>query len=151
MSLSDRIIIMNKGIIEQVGTPEEIYYKPVNEFVARFIGEANFFAGRIKETSAGKAVITFGEHTLCVDYDGPKKAGDSCQLIVRPESLILGAEGKVKGVVKRSAFMGAQQEYTIEVDGNMIELIDSNPKGKRIYMEEDSVMLDFKEENVNII
>lgn len=151
MSLSDRIIIMNKGVIEQVGTPEEIYYKPVSEFVARFIGEANFFEAVIKEKNGGRVVVSFGDDLIHAEYEGTKKSGDKCQLVVRPEALILGTEGKVQGIVKRSAFMGAQQEYTIAINGDNIEVIDSNPKGKRIYEEGDLVMLDFKDENVHII
>ncbi len=151
MSLSDRIIIMNKGIIEQVGTPEEIYHKPVSEFVARFIGEANFFAGSIIRKEPGKAVVSYKGHEIHVEYDGPKAAGESCQLVLRPEAFIIGDSGKVAGTVKRTAFMGSEQEYTVEVDGNMIELVETNPKGKRIYPEGERVMLDFKDENVHII
>ena len=50
MALSDRIIIMRSGVVEQIGTPQEIYYHPVNEFVADFIGEANFLKGRRSRT-----------------------------------------------------------------------------------------------------
>lgn len=151
MSLSDRIIIMNKGVIEQVGTPEQVYFNPVNEFVARFIGEANFFSGTIVEKKAGQALVKFGNHQLAAAYDGPKTVGAPCQLVIRPEAFQLGTEGKIEGIVRRSAFMGAQQEYTVEINGNMNELIESNPKGKHIYREDELVMLDFKEENVHII
>lgn len=151
MSLSDRIIIMNKGVIEQVGSPEEIYYQPVNEFVARFIGEANFFDAVIREIRDDRAIVDFAGELLTVEYKGNKKAGESCRMVVRPEAFILGENGKVPGIVKRSSFMGAQQEYTVEVDGNDVELIDSNPKGKRKYREGEQVMLDFKEENIHII
>lgn len=151
MSLSDRIIIMNKGVIEQVGTPEEIYYKPVSEFVARFIGDANFFAGEISSIRDGRAEVMFGDVKLNVDYDGVKKPGDVCQLVVRPEAISVGESGKISGQVMRSTFMGAQQEYTIQVGETAVEIVVPNPKGKQIYAEGSTIMLDFKEENVHII
>ena len=57
MALSDQIIIMNKGVVAQIGTPQEIYYHPVSEFVADFIGEANFLRGKMTGTENGLAVL----------------------------------------------------------------------------------------------
>ena len=61
MALSDNIIIMNKGVVAQVGTPQEIYYHPNSEFVADFIGEANFLKGDfVRGTDNGRAVMNIG-------------------------------------------------------------------------------------------
>ena len=57
MALSDRIIIMRSGVVEQIGSPQEIYYHPVNEFVADFIGEANFLKGRLEALSDNRAQL----------------------------------------------------------------------------------------------
>ena len=62
MALSDRIIIMRSGVVEQIGTPQEIYYHPVNEFVADFIGEANFLQGRLEALSDNRAAQRFGRY-----------------------------------------------------------------------------------------
>ncbi len=151
MSLSDRIIIMNKGVIEQVGTPEEIYYKPVNEFVANFIGEANFINGDILHKAGEITTLRIEGIEVKTKYNGVKAAGEKCKLVLRPEELTLGKEGKLKGRIIRSTFMGMQQEYTVEMKDNRFEIIDTNPKGRQIYRVGEDVMIDFDEENVHII
>ena len=71
MAISDKIIIMNKGVVVQMGTPEEIYYHPVDEFVADFIGEANFLRGEYFDDEGDYGVLNFEDNRLLV----PKKEG----------------------------------------------------------------------------
>ena len=82
MAISDNIIIMENGIVSQMGTPQEIYYHPNNEFVADFIGEANFLRGNA--TSANTVDINGNAVTL--NDLGTKSVGDECTLVLRPEA-----------------------------------------------------------------
>lgn len=151
MSLSDRIIIMKDGVIEQMGTPQEIYFTPASEFVAQFIGDANFFEGTVKEVEGDKAVFEIQGQGFTGSYSGIKKAGDACKLVIRPEELSLGQDGTLKGIVTRSTFMGMQQEYTIQTDNISVEAIETSPKNKRVFQEGEEVYLNFDQDKLHII
>jgi len=84
LAVADRLVVMNQGIIEQVGTPEEIYREPASLFVADFIGETNKFSG--KATAAGKFTVNGAELSCPAST---LAAGESGTLIVRPEDLVL--------------------------------------------------------------
>ena len=126
MALSDNIIIMSKGVVEQMGSPQEIYYHPKNEFVADFIGEANFLPG---------------------DYIG--KPGKT--IVLRPESGYLADEGGLPCKVVLSAFMGSYQNYHVMVGEHLVKLQEYNPKNKKIYNVGDECCLVFEEANVHLL
>ncbi len=152
MSLSDRIIIMNKGIIEQVGTPTEIYYTPATEFVADFIGTANFLDGVITNRNGNNATISIeGSTNLEVPYDGDKKENDTIKMLLRPEAISIGHKGKLLGKITSSTFMGAFQDYRIQIGSKELSCENSNPKVKESFGEGQDVMIDFNLENIHII
>ncbi|SFB03542.1 ABC transporter ATP-binding protein [Clostridium frigidicarnis] len=151
MSLSDRIIIMNKGIVEQVGTPKEIYYTPATQFVADFIGTANFINGTIKEINDGKAVIDATGTILTVKYSGSKSVGDECKIVLRPEAMEIGDAGLFKGTVTSSTFMGAFQDYAIKIGEDEIKCENFNPKIKKVYEEGAEVYINFSTDNIHVI
>lgn len=151
MSLSDRIIIMNKGNIEQVGTPKEIYYTPKTEFIADFIGTANFLLATIEKLVEGEATINVYGHQITVPYTGDKKVGDTCKVVIRPEAVEVGEEGLIDGKVASSTFMGAYQDYTIMVGEEEIKIHETNPRAKRIFQEGEMVKITLSPENVHII
>lgn len=151
MSLSDRIIIMNKGIIEQVGTPKEVYYTPKTKFVADFIGTANFIDGEIIEVSNGKAKILVEGQELTVPYTGDKKAKDSCTIVLRPEAVDIGEEGLLDGTVTLSTFMGSYQDYIVKTKNSELKIQLNNPQGKKIFEEGSNVKVSFDAVNVHII
>ena len=113
-SMSDRVAVMNHGVLEQVGTPEDIYHRPASAFVADFVGTANRFAGRVERSEAGR-------YAVAVDGIGPRTVrgpdglapGSAVLVLVRPESLRLeapsdGGSALVAGVVD-AAFLGAER------------------------------------------
>ncbi|WP_055665668.1 ABC transporter ATP-binding protein [Desnuesiella massiliensis] len=151
MSLSDRIIIMNKGIIEQVGTPKEVYYTPQSEFVADFIGTANFLEATIKEVKGGKAILDLGGTIIDIKYNGDKGAGDRCKLVLRPEAIQIAKEGMLSSKVSLSTFMGSYQDYVVEVMGQEIKIQDNNPQGRETFKEGEEVKISFSALNVHII
>lgn len=153
MSLSDRVIIMNKGKIEQVGTPEEIYQQPATEFIADFIGTANFADGIVKAIEENHTIVEmFGNLAKVPLRDKSKFAeGEKVRIVIRPESITVGEEGKYDGLVSSSTFMGNVQEYDIEVGKHKLYVETSNPSGKKIYRESDSVKFDIQEESLHLI
>lgn len=151
MSLSDRIIIMKDGIIEQVGTPKEVYYKPASKFVADFIGTVNFLEGVIKSRTGNKAIIDVQGREMEFNYDGDKKVGETCDIVLRPEAVRIGREGKLDAKVLLSTFMGAVQDYVVVVGDKEIKVEDSNPQGKEVFGEGEEIKIDFDSKNVHII
>lgn len=150
MAISDQIIIMNKGVVAQVGTPKEIYYQPKNEFVADFIGEVNFLDAKVVEKQKDK-IITEVYGVKIPVYSGEGKVGDDVRLVIRPESLHLADDGELKGKVVVSTFMGSYQLYHIMVGTTLVKITEYNPKGKKIYNVDDNVALDFDPKDCHII
>ena len=99
MSISDKIIIMSKGKVEQIGTPREIYYHPKSRFVADFIGEANFLKAKVKSVNGEKAVIDVIGEEIEVNNYGEKAAGEEASLVLRPEAVVLSEKGLLEGTV----------------------------------------------------
>lgn len=148
MSLSDKIIIMNKGKIEQMGSPKEIYYKPKNEFVADFIGTANFITAYIEDSENGQGLLNVFDEKISVPYDG--RAG-VCKVVIRPEAIHIGKEGLFKGKVTLSTFMGSYQDYVINVKGTEIKIQDNNPQGHITFEEGQEAYISFDTSNIHII
>ncbi|WP_374685595.1 ABC transporter ATP-binding protein [Promineifilum sp.] len=108
MSLSDRVVVMNKGFIEQVGTPFEIYNYPTTAFAAHFVGQLNVLPGRVLDAAAGRVAV--GDQTLALPPPLPAADGQPVKLAVRPEELEIGAaEGhnNLRGVVDSITFLGS--------------------------------------------
>lgn len=122
LTMSDVIVVMKDGVIQQVGTPIDIYNEPVNAFVADFIGESNIYNASME----GKLQVRFLGHTFkCVD-DFEK--GERVDVVVRPEDVILLPSGKgdVEGEIVGKVFKGVHYEYIIMVGKN--ELIAKSTK-----------------------
>lgn len=119
LAMSDKIIVLNKGSIEQIGTPHEIYNAPINRFVADFIGVANITDAHITEIgeNAYSVKSVFGEF---VAYSEKKPAAEHCYICFRPENAILvdemsNAPNKLTVKVLQTAFMGNLTEIQGEV------------------------------------
>jgi iron(III) transport system ATP-binding protein len=120
LAISDRIAVMNQGNIMQIGTPEEIYRKPANPFVANFIGVSNFIECSTK-ASQGKAEVALpGSYQISIpvsrDYEG------EAILSARPEQLFFDEKG-IPGKINMSIFLGDFVQYEVElITGQIIEL-----------------------------
>jgi spermidine/putrescine transport system ATP-binding protein len=117
--LSDRIVVLNAGRIEQIGTPHEVYYRPAREFVAGFFGRNNLLPGRVVVFEGGGAVV---ETALGpVSCDGPLPAGlgpgSSVKVAIRPEALKPATgPGAIQAVVERVVFVGAISRIDLAVE-----------------------------------
>ena len=151
MALSDRIIIMRSGVVEQIGSPQEIYYHPVNEFVADFIGEANFLKGRLEALSDNRAQLNVsGDICHAAPVPG-MEVGKDYTIVLRPEAASLGEDGGLPCEVILSCFMGSYQNYHVKVGDTLVKLTDPNPKNKRIYKVGERCHLVFDPESVHVL
>ena len=151
MALSDNIIIMNKGVVAQVGSPQEIYYHPNSEFVADFIGEANFLKGRLERLDGDHAVLNVESSSARVPAKEGMTPGTEYTVVLRPESASLRDEGGLPCEVILSCFMGSYQNYHVKVGNTLVKLTDYNPKNKRIYQVGERCCLAFDPESVHIL
>lgn len=151
MSISDKIIIMSKGKVEQIGTPREIYYHPNSRFVADFIGEANFLKAKVLEAAGEKAKICVAGEIIEVNNFARAKSGEQAELVIRPEAAKLSDQGILEGTVTLSTFMGAYQYYQMIVDDMEIQITDYNPVNRHIYEVGEKAYLDFNPRGVYIL
>ena len=127
LSLSDHIVIMNRGLIEQTGTPQEIFQKPATAFTARFLGYSNAFPGRVAKVDGGTVKIDLGEgRSLSARWrsPAPPKRGEDCTVAFRADRVTLSpvdrpaSDNALAGVVETAAFLGTRFDYTI-MAGNL--------------------------------
>lgn len=142
MGLSDKVVIMKDGLIEQVGTPRDIYQKPANIFVAGFIGKANIVKGLIKGKDEQGYLVEVMNTTYLVTSNKDYLINDSVEMVVRPESIIVGKKD-FETVVTKSVFMGENHEYEVKWYGQTLQISDSNPFGKHIYDVGDKMSIGF--------
>ena len=133
LTMSDTVVVMNGGIIQQIGSPQDIYNEPINAFVADFIGESNIFDGIMRRDFF---VDFVGAGFECVDKGFEKD--ELVQVVVRPEDVTVTPEGKgqVDGVVRSVVFKGVHFEMEVEQAGFVwkIHSTDMEPVGKTIGM-----------------
>ena len=155
MTLSDRVVIMHKGKIQQVGPPPEIYARPVNRFVADFIGKANFLEGRVVHPVSGEGVELeiMGRRIMAPMPEAGFSAGDRVLLIARPESLLLERKkpNTLTAKVRESVYLGSQVVYEIEVNGSLLTVEISDPQEHISFSKGEEVSLTFKEKSLHIL
>jgi spermidine/putrescine transport system ATP-binding protein len=113
LTMSDKIIVMNDGIVQQVGEPKDIYNEPANAFVARFIGESNIFNGIMLKDYL---VEVFGRELKCLDADFNKN--ESVDVVIRPEDfkIVEANQGFIKGIVEAVVFKGVHYEIVVNAE-----------------------------------
>ncbi len=115
LTMSDRIVVMNGGIIDQIGTPQDIYNEPVNTFVAKFIGESNIVGGVMH---ADYDVEFASKRFVCVDKGFSKM--EPVDVVIRPEDITIGkpSENTIDGTVETVTFKGVHYEIIVDSFGN---------------------------------
>jgi ABC-type Fe3+/spermidine/putrescine transport system ATPase subunit len=124
-AICDRVAVMRRGLIEDMGEPDRLYRRPATVNVARFVGEGNFFPAEVVEQQGGKLRIdvSVGATSATVGAAGDSPVGTAGHLLVRPESVHLGAEkGIVTGRVNGVEFQGAITQYEIETGGALVKV-----------------------------
>jgi iron(III) transport system ATP-binding protein len=129
MTLSDRIVVMHKGRIAQVGTAQQLYRRPANAFVADFIGKANFLSAQVVGVAPGRLDLNVLDRQLSIHPpDEVLRVGEYATLLARPEAILLdvGGEG-YPGRVSSVAYLGPVVEYEVEVAGEALVLTQYTP------------------------
>jgi spermidine/putrescine transport system ATP-binding protein len=120
LTMSDRIAVMNGGLVEQVGPPQEVYERPATAFVAGFIGTSNLIGGRLTSASGDTGVLDLGDgQRVTVPLRTPRTAGSAVELTVRPEKITLttgpaDAASRVRGTVREVVYLGTSTSYTVD-------------------------------------
>jgi len=153
MTLSDRIVVMDQGNIEQIGTPVEVYRFPNNRFVADFIGRANFTDGTVLAQDGQKLTVkSLGETITLLNVKREFRAGDAVTLIVRPEMVeIKKTGGLYKGIVRRAVYLGDVMEYDVEVSGQLITGVETDPYVTELFPEGEIVTIGFAEGCIQVL
>ena len=147
LTLSDTIVVMSEGRIQQIGTPTDIYNEPINSFVADFIGESNIVDGIMRKDFS----VTFSGHTFtCVDKGFAKN--ENVDVVIRPEDvdIVPIEQGMLRGTVTSITFMGVHYEIIIDINGFkwMIQTTDYVDEGAEVglYIEPDAIHIMKKSE-----
>ena len=147
LSMSDTVVVMSEGRIQQIGTPIDIYNEPKNAFVADFIGESNIVDGVMLEDRK----VAFSGHVFdCVDFGFEKK--EPVDVVIRPEDVDIVPEdkGMLKGVVTSVTFLGVHYEIIVDINGFkwMIQTTDFVDVDEHIglYIEPDAIHIMRKSE-----
>ena len=131
LTMSDTIVVMDKGSIQQIGTPEDIYNEPKNAFVADFIGESNIIDGIMPEDNV---VQMYGRRFPCLD--GGFAPNEAVDVVIRPEDIdiVPVEQGQLTGTVTSVTFKGMQYDIIVDFRGFkwLIQTTDHCPEGSRI-------------------
>jgi iron(III) transport system ATP-binding protein len=153
MTLSDRIVVMNQGIIEQIGSPVEIYRFPNSKFVANFIGRANFIPGEVQDKKGNKLVVNaLGKTLELSNVTRDLAAQDKVTLIVRPEMVRIKKTGEMyTGTIRRAVYLGDVIEYDVEIGGLLITGIETDPLVMDLFPEGNEVTVGFAESCIQVL
>ncbi|WP_182887582.1 ABC transporter ATP-binding protein [Microbispora sp. H10885] len=143
LTMSDRIAVMNDGLVEQLAEPREIYERPASKFVAGFIGTSNLFSGTVQQVSGDTAVLALGpSDRILIPADGALSAGQAVDLTVRPEKIKLAKEqpegdlSVVRGTVAEVVYLGTYNSYVVVLgDGAEITVFEQNANDSTITAE----------------
>ncbi|MGD9959804.1 ABC transporter ATP-binding protein [Nocardioides sp.] len=156
MTMADTIAVMNKGVIEQMGAPDELYENPRTTFVANFLGQSNLIDGTV--TARAADVVTVDMHGISVSIPtGRSHAdGDKGWVGIRPEKVLIGDVGEALdapgntipgGVVTDVSFVGVSTQYLVRMPwGQELQVFEQNTGRRRLFATGDKVELSWRPE-----
>ena len=153
LTMSDRIAIMNKGNISQIGTPDDIYEKPKNTFVADFIGTSNFINLKLLNTTDGKSKVSFSN----IEFEIEDNFADNYKCILRPEHLLINPINNdddlviVNAKIKIISYQGSLIKYIVEVNDQTLTAEFSNSMNVNRLNEGDNISIGFNPKSLVII
>jgi len=139
LTMSDRIAVMHRGKVEQVGAPEDLYDRPTTPFVADFIGTTNLLSGTVEGLAAGIATVRLDSGDLCQIVATGRRAGQAIQLSVRPEAIAIepgngrdqASDGRLQARVEQMAYLGSAVQYHVRTDGGLALSVLAGKNGSR--------------------
>ena len=155
LNMSDRIVVMNDGIIEQIGTPEDIYERPQTKFVAGFIGESNLIKTKIKKIDEEKISAKIGEYDMNLNYKNyDNSRNKESYILIRPENIkytrIKPPLGLI-AIIKEHSYIGSIIKTTMEIEGGQEIIVCDYDKKKDLIGIGSEVWMYFEPEDVVIV
>jgi spermidine/putrescine transport system ATP-binding protein len=161
LTMSDRIAVMSKGKVQQMGTPVEIYERPTNKFVADFIGESNFLEGKIKSLSANEASVfvpVLNAEIKGMPMNKDMVNGEEVIISIRPEKIRIvenANEGVFKARVGTSVYIGSDTHLYLDLNGSRIKVMEQNRISSldpsMFYVKDEDVLIAFPPENTLVL
>jgi spermidine/putrescine transport system ATP-binding protein len=148
LTMSDRIAVMHRGRIEQVGTPEDLYDRPQTSFVADFIGTTNLLAGAVESLGPDVATVCLNSGDRCVIASGGRRPGQTVHVSIRPEAIeIAPANGsqpdaRLRAEIEQVAYLGAAVQYHIRTERGLALTVLAGKSSQR-FESGDSVVLNW--------
>jgi spermidine/putrescine transport system ATP-binding protein len=156
MTMADTVAVMNKGVIEQLGSPAELYENPRSTFVANFLGQSNLIAGTVTGRASDLVTLDMHGHTVSVPSARTHVDGDRGWVGIRPEKVLIGEEGEALdapgetvrgGVVTDVSFFGVSTQYLVRMPwGQEIQVFQQNTGRTRIFGTGEKVELSWRPE-----
>ncbi|QBR94109.1 ABC transporter ATP-binding protein [Nocardioides euryhalodurans] len=156
MTMADTVAVMNAGVIEQMGAPDELYENPRTTFVANFLGQSNLIDGQIRNRSADLVTVDMHGIEISVPTDRVHAEGDRGWIGIRPEKVLIGEEGEALdapgntvpgGVITDVSFFGVSTQYLVRMPwGQELTVFEQNTGRRRIFRRGDRVELSWRPE-----
>jgi len=125
MAISDRVVVMRNGIVEQDGSARDVYTRPATSFVAEFMGKANILYAEVEKVYGDTVVARLSGGVVPVRSSASiTKPGDMIRCVVRPEHIAIDAAGDISAPVERIVYQGSHVEYTVKLDGQDCTVVD---------------------------
>ncbi|MGB3389226.1 MAG: ABC transporter ATP-binding protein [Pseudaminobacter sp.] len=157
LTMSDRIIVMNRGKVEQDGTPEDLYFRPQSRFVAEFIGETNLIGGTVRGMENGTVLIDWNGIGIRGKAHGAQPAaGSEVAASLRPENVRLRAEkpkeaGWIEGRIVNRLFKGSRTAVDVSLDGGTDTLIKAYLEPKEIEGIPERLWVGWDEDHLSVL
>jgi ABC-type Fe3+/spermidine/putrescine transport system ATPase subunit len=150
LAMSDRVVVMDHGVVEQSGAPEDVYRWPASRFVANFLGQSNILPGEVESASGNSAVVRLaGGVRLAVSHGAGARPGQKVEAVIRAHRVLVGAPGSIgaasgahnafAGRIKSLSYLGGTAAYFVEAEGLRFQAI--NAVDRNMFREGDAVSL----------
>jgi len=159
LSISDRVVVMRRAVIEQIGTPEEIYVQPDTHFVATFVGTINQFPGILVDAHTGLVANNSPNWSIYAQplTDGKLKNGDAVTVFIRPDEIhlshtenVVNEENSLTAVVKTITLLGAVTRLNLDLDGQPI-IVDIKTVDRGRFFLDEQLQLSFTREACRVM
>ena len=154
LTLSDRLVVMNRGRIEQAGTPIELYRKPRTPFVAQFLGHPNFLFGTVAGRRGTEVTVQLGAQQVHAFYESPVDHGAPVAVVLRAESAALhktappARVNTLRGTIAYAVYLGTSSEYEVMLaDGIRLRVIEQMASGLPSFTEGEEVVVSWAPED----
>ena len=154
LSMSDRIVVMNEGRVEQMGTPFEIYNRPRTRFVASFVGTLNILKATVVDAATGRVSVDGQDLVVATGLAGAR-SGEACSLALRPEAVLLGQPGgdrnHLNGTIGEVSFLGSVVRIRVRIQENIISMDTFNNPGMSLPERGQPVTVSFSRDDLLVL